>query len=181
MPNARTEELLIEFRLKVHELERICKVEGVTILVYCGLRTCDEQARLYRQSRGRSEIQQKQQSLVDRGLPFLAEIIDTVGPQPGTLGKHVTKAGPGESWHQYAGAADCVPLKNGKAMWANDDPGWEIYGAVAEHLDLNWAGNWPNFKEMPHIQLSNINNPITFYKDPDKIRAVLTRANSFSS
>ena len=170
--------LVPEFRIKVNELVRICSQEGVEMLVYCGLRTCEEQAKLYRQSRKRKDIDQKAQSFRDRGFDFLADTLYDVGPQPGTLGKHVTKAGPGESWHQYALAADSVPLIGGKAMWSNDDPGWDIYGAVARHLDITWAGDWPSFREMPHIQLYKTSSPLTQFREPDTIKTMLVEAKS---
>ena len=162
--------LKVPFRIKVNELVRICATEGVDILVYCCVRSCREQAQLFRKSRNRQEIEQKAQSLTDRGFPFLAQILFDVGPQPGTYGKHVTKAGPGESWHSYGYAADSVPTLGGKPQWESGTPEWDIYGAGAEHLGLNWAGNWRGFKEMPHIQFHEISNPLVFFKDPKVIK-----------
>jgi peptidoglycan LD-endopeptidase CwlK len=170
--------LLPEMRIPMHELLRVGQQEGIEILCYCGMRTCVEQAMLFRQSRSRAEIDKKKQSLTDRGYPFLSEVLDFVGPQKGTLGKHVTKAGPGESWHQYGLAADCVPLIAGKAMWEVSHPHWRIYGEIAMHLGLTWAGSWTSFKEMPHVQKPITSNPLNTYKDPAGVRQILERAKS---
>lgn len=149
-----------DFRLKARELVRICALDGVEILPYCGVRVCSAQAKLFRQSRTLREIERRAQSLRDRGYSFLADILLNVGPQAGELGKHVTNAGPGESWHQYAMALDCVPVKYGKALWGSNELGWKVYGSAANHLGLTWAGDWTGFKELPHIQLYPASTPM---------------------
>ena len=169
-----TVNLLPPMRIRARELKRICReTENVDILIYCGERTCDEQAKLFRQSRTTAEIRSRQQSLRDRGFDFLADNIDSVGPQRGTLGHHVTKAGPGESWHQYRLAFDGVPRVGGKLMWEKEHPHWEIYGEVAMLLGLTWAGNWKNFVEFPHCQLHTASNPLNYYKTPTAVREAL--------
>ena len=170
--------LTVEFRLKVNELVRICSSEGVEIHPYCGLRTCAEQAKLFRKTRSRKDIEQKMQSLRDRGLPELAAVLELVGPQEGILGQHVTKAGPGESWHQYGRAVDCVPLVGGKAMWSDAAPEWKIYGIVANQLGLTWAGDWVSFKEFPHVQQWPSNSPIQYLGRADLVLAQLREIKS---
>src|SRR3990167_6126603 len=159
MPNDVLAPLHSEFRLKMRELVRICLEDGVTILPYCGIRLCSEQAKLFRQSRALQAIEKRAPSLRDRDFGFLAQILLDVGPQPGALGRHVTNAGPGESWHQYAMAADCVPVRLGKAVWEGDDPAWKVYGSAAKHVGLTWAGEWVSFREMPHVQLYAASSP----------------------
>lgn len=170
--------LSTDFRLRVQETLRICEGDNLHMLPYCTLRTCEEQARLFRKTRTLQEIRQKQQSLRDRKLPFLADVLDVVGPQAGELGRHVTKAGPGESWHNYGLAVDCVPLKDGKAVWEESAPEWKTYGEAARIAGLQWAGTWQDFREMPHIQSLPFPNPITHYKDPAKIKEMLLLAGS---
>jgi peptidoglycan LD-endopeptidase CwlK len=162
--------LNLNFRIKVLELARICRDNGVEMKIYCGIRTAEEQAILFRKTRTRAQVEQKAQSLTDKGFPFLAKILFDVGPQTGTLGKHVTQAGPGESWHQYGLAVDSVPILYGKALWEPDTPEWEIYGAVAGYLGLDWAGNWKGFKEMPHVQMHRVPSPLSFFNTEDKVR-----------
>ena len=150
-----------EFREKIESVVRRCTAKGFELHPYCGLRNCREQATIFRKSRTIEEIRIKVQSLRDRGAGELADILIGVGPQEGTLGQHVTKAGPGESWHQYAVAVDCVPLIGGKALWENSAKEWQVFGSTAASEGLTWAGTWSTFKEFPHVQLPSGNNPLT--------------------
>lgn len=161
-------------RIRAMEVKRICRdVAGADIFIYCGERTLAEQAKLFRQSRTTAEIRSRQQSLRDRGFDFLADIIDSVGVQDGTIGQHVTKAGPGESWHQYKSAFDSVPRVGGQLMWNKDHPHWEVYSSAAELVGLTWAGNWKTFVEYPHCQLHTASNPINYYKTPSVVLEAL--------
>ena len=69
-----------------------------------------------------------------------------------TPGKIVTRARGGQSYHNYRVAFDVVPLKNGKPIWNSSDPVWQQIGAIGKHCGLEWAGDWPSFKEYPHFQ-----------------------------
>ncbi len=171
-------QLVPEFRLKTHELDRLCGVEGVPILFYCGLRICQEQAILFRRSRTQREVEQRIQSLADRGYPFLADSLASVGPQPGKLGEHVTMAAPGESFHQYGLAVDGVPTIGGKLLWNASAIEWQTYGLVARHLGLCWAGDWTSFPEYPHVQLAQTKSPLTYFKSPALVEQALREAGS---
>jgi len=166
--------LQFDFRLRVFEAIRICLNFETEVLCYCTIRTPEEQAILFRKSRTRKEIKQRIQSMTDKGFPFFAETLSKVGPQSGVLGKHLTNAAPGESWHQYGLACDCVPVVAGKALWNDDAIEWTIYGGAAEYTDLTWAGNWSlKSREYPHIQRYRINNPLSFYQSEELARASL--------
>jgi peptidoglycan L-alanyl-D-glutamate endopeptidase CwlK len=66
-------------------------------------------------------------------------------------GKIVTNARGGQSWHNWRVAFDFVPLKNGKAQWA-DTALFTQCGELAEACGLEWAGRWVKFKELAHCQ-----------------------------
>lgn len=171
--------LIINFNIKLFELQRICAQQDLDIQIYCVLRSCEEQAKVFRETRSKQEIKQKMQSYKDRDLEFLSDVLDSVGPQHSPAGSpHKTKAGPGESWHQYLLAADSVPISNGKAIWHDQAPEWEIYGAVANYLDLHWGGDWEGFKDLPHVQAVHTSNPLTQFKDPEIVREILVEAKS---
>ena len=68
-----------------------------------------------------------------------------------TVGKKVTNAKGGQSFHNYKVAFDFVPLVNGKAMW-NDSALFIRCGEIAESVGLEWAGRWKKFNEMAHCQ-----------------------------
>ena len=106
-----------------------CAVLGIDLLIYCTYRSNAEQAELH---------------TYGRTVP----------------GRIRTYAKPGESNHNItrngipaARAYDCVPVRQGKAIWDNDDPGWEIVGEEGEKLGLSWAGRWVRFREFPHFEL----------------------------
>jgi peptidoglycan LD-endopeptidase CwlK len=65
------------------------KTAGIDIKITAGMRTFEEQEKLYNQGRT-------------------------------TPGNIVTKAKPGQSFHNYGLAIDIVPIVNGKAVWENE-------------------------------------------------------------
>lgn len=69
----------------------------------------------------------------------------------------VTNARGGESNHNYACAADCTFLVNGKPSWDGNLP-WETYGRIAEKHGFFWGGRWTYEKDgihdKPHIQMT---------------------------
>lgn len=71
-------------------------------------------------------------------------------------GKIVTYAKPNSSAHQFGLAYDCVPLRQGKAVWgtkgADLDLWWHV-GRIGKSLGLEWAGDWTKFREFPHFQV----------------------------
>ena len=60
-----------------------CAARGFTMRPSAGLRNPFEQARLWRQSRAREEIEDKIQKFKAAGAMFLAHCIESVGPQHG--------------------------------------------------------------------------------------------------
>lgn len=77
--------------------------------------------------------------------------------QLAALGGSVTRAGPGQSWHQFGLAADCAFLRNGRIVIAETDPwaaeGYARYGEVARSLGLTWGGGWRSIKDFGHIEM----------------------------
>lgn len=175
--------LTIDTRIRIVEMIRIADEHfGVKIHPYCGLRTCEEQAKTFRATRTKREVQAKAQSYKDKGFPILAQVLLGVGPQGGELGKHKTKAGPGESWHQYGQAEDCVPIVNGRAIWDDKDPEdarmWAIYGHACEYVGLTWSGRWTSFKETAHCQLSQHSNPLNAFREEKLLVEALRKVGS---
>jgi len=148
-----------------------CANEDVDIMIYCTLRTLEDQARLYRQSRAWVEIKHKIEKFRARGLDFLADILQRVGA---CHGPHVTNAAPGESWHNYAEAFDAVPMIGGKPAWNYDDAPfeWTLYGEMVRDAGLNWSGDWKKFKEIAHSQKRHGSNPLKLYS-PEEIKKML--------
>lgn len=151
----------------------VCQKVGIDLLIYSTLRSLEEQAKLYRQSRSWIEIKYKIQKFRNRGYYFLADVIEEVGPSSGS---HVTNAAPGESWHNYAEAWDAVPLKCGKSLWKYKDAieQWEAYGEAVRQVGMYWAGDWISFREYPHAQLQKGSNPLKM-SNPENIHELLQK------
>lgn len=127
MASRRIEDLHPLLRGPAQEFKDECRKEGLDILIYCTLRSPEEQAALY---------------AIGRTVP----------------GRRVTNAKPGTSAHNYGLAFDGVPMFHGKPVWGTKGAAllmWQEYGAIAESLGLDWAGNWPRFREFPHVQIPN--------------------------
>lgn len=157
---------------KALRVQKSCAQNGLQILIYCTYRSLEDQARLYRQSRMRKEIEEKMREFRSRGYGFLADVIERVGP---CSGPHVTNAAPGESWHNYGKAFDAVPTLCGKPIWNYQGQGkkyWDAYGCAVRKAGLYWAGDWKSFREYPHAQLSNVSNPLKLLT-PAKARRAL--------
>jgi hypothetical protein len=126
------------------------------------LRSPFEQAKLWRQSRTTEEIQSEIEELRAEGADFLADCLESVGPQNGKL---VTNAIPGKSWHQWGEALDCFWVVNGKAEWSsvkkvNGLNGFQVYAEEGEGLGLTAGGHWSGLKDWPHLQLRSASSPM---------------------
>lgn len=72
-------------------------------------------------------------------------------------GDIVTRAMPGQSYHNYGVAFDCYPLDNkGNIVWSRDMKFWLPLESAAREAGLEWAGRWKSFQEFPHFQLKNL-------------------------
>lgn len=72
------------------------------------------------------------------------------------LGKRVTDAKGGDSFHNYRVALDVVPLVNGACVW-DDQALWARIGSIGTGCGLEWGGNWiaPHRTDKPHFQDPN--------------------------
>ncbi len=150
-----------EFLEKVNELLANCQSKHNLIMrPIQGVRTIEEQAKLWRQGRSGSVIRTQIKKLNDQGATYLAYVLNKVGPQPGNA--IVTNALPGDSWHNWGYALDCYVTHNGKLVFQNDDPlmatigkaGYETYAKEAKDIGLR-PGHYfsGKFKDRPHVQM----------------------------
>jgi peptidoglycan L-alanyl-D-glutamate endopeptidase CwlK len=71
-----------------------------------------------------------------------------------TPGQIVTKARPGDSYHQYGLAFDVVPIAYESAPdWNPSGPYWHTIGEIGESLGLTWGGRWSS-PDDPHFELN---------------------------
>jgi len=68
-------------------------------------------------------------------------------------GEIVTKARPGQSWHNFGRAFDVafVSPATGKLSWRPDYP-WTKLGEMGEAVGLTWGGRWKRFPDLGHFQ-----------------------------
>lgn len=157
--------LVPDFRSKLNGLLQACKGNGVEMRPYFGIRPPFEQAKFWRQSRTREEIMAKIGWLRAQGAPFLAECLESVGPQNGP---QVTNAIPGLSWHQWGEAVDCVWVVDGKSEWSTQKKvggvnGYTVYADQASALGLDPGGRWKSLKDWPHVQMRKTSSPAKIY------------------
>src|ERR1051325_8997540 len=155
--------LIPVFRSSIEKLLGNCRVRGVDMRPYFTVRTPFEQAKLWRQSRSRLEIDAEIQRLRRADADFLAHCLESVGPQHGDP---VTNALPGYSWHQWAEAVDCFWVVDGKAEWSTEKVvnglnGYKVYAEEAVKLGLNAGGLWHTLKDWPHVQRRPDASPAT--------------------
>lgn len=117
-------------RLKAIQWCTDCRKAGIDVLIYCTYRSDIEQAALYAIGR------------TIKGDGVSARL---------PMGRIVTNAKAGESYHRYRCAWDAVPLCNGKPMW-DDKAAYSKMGEIAATHGIEWAGNWTVMKETAHFQ-----------------------------
>jgi hypothetical protein len=151
-----------DFRASLEKTLDACAKVGVVMIPYFGRRTPLEQARLWRQSRTKQQIDAGIQKLKDHGAPFLADCIVSAGPQHGPP---VTGAMPGFSWHQWLEAMDCYWERDGDAEWSTDllgeKNGYRIFASKATAAGLTAGGYWQSLKDWPHVQKRASGSPIS--------------------
>lgn len=69
-----------------------------------------------------------------------------------TAGRKVTGAKPGQSWHNFSLAFDCVPVsKSGKCLWGRKDL-YRQLGRIGEEIGLKWGGKFLSRRDQPHFE-----------------------------
>jgi len=80
------------------------------------------------------------------GREFDGPILTKLNPLKGQRSRHCpNKNGLSE------GADIMVLDKSGVAK--SGDVGWKVLGMLANKHGLTWGGDWPRFKDMPHVEL----------------------------
>ena len=86
-----------------------------------------------------------------------------------TPGKKVTKAKPGQSFHEYRVAIDLYPLVNSKPDFSGSHIDlWKKIAECFKSEGFEWAYDWKTFKEMPHFQMTK-GNPLSYFQKGGKI------------
>jgi peptidoglycan L-alanyl-D-glutamate endopeptidase CwlK len=120
-------DLLEEMRGMATVHKQLCEANGIELLIYCTLRSNEEQTALY-----------------DSGRTAKGKIVTNA--RAGESAHNPDKDG-------YAHAYDCCPMVSGKPIWDTSDPKWAIVGKCGEEAGLSWSGRWTGkMKEMAHFE-----------------------------
>lgn len=141
------------FKEKVIQLLDNCKKRGAVLFTYTYIRDPWQQARLYRQSRTKSQINNAIKMLKDNKADFLAQVMEEVGVQ---YGRWASNSLPGCSWHQFENAIDSFVVDKGVAVWRRSNIGYQIYAEEAVKLGLT-AGMYFSRSDAVHVQMDNCN------------------------
>ena len=131
MSSRSLDDLDPETRGMARAFQDACHREGEDVLIYCTLRSNEEQAMLYAQGRTKP-----------------GKIVTNA--RPGQSAHNPLKDG-------KARAFDCCPMRGGKPVWGSsskeDAALWLKIGGIGESVGLEWSGRWTGkLKEMAHFQ-----------------------------
>jgi peptidoglycan LD-endopeptidase CwlK len=128
---------------------------GHTVDPYYGIRTLEEQAKLWRQSRTTAQVNAEIAMLQANGALYAASVMQSVGPQPN--GPQVT--------HTYLYSYHLI----GKACYIfvdGDTSGGPVYDVLATEalkVGLTPGRNWPEpATDSDHVQLGNAELAATY-------------------
>jgi hypothetical protein len=138
-----------DFSTKVKQLLDNCKKRGANLSVYCSIRDPWQQARLYRQSRTRTQINSAIKMLSNNKADFLAQVMEEVGPQYGKWASNSIV-----SFHSFGNAIDSYVVDKGVAVWRRSNIGYQIYAEEAVKLGLT-AGYYFTRSDAVHVQMGN--------------------------
>jgi len=113
---------------KIQKIQAAMEILGFHMIPTDGLRTTEEQQKLYAQG---------------RTTPG-----DIVTDADGVKNKSNHQAHDDGFGH----AVDCCFVVDGQASWDEKLP-WQLYGRMAQSLGLVWGGSWIKPVDKPHVQL----------------------------
>jgi peptidoglycan LD-endopeptidase CwlK len=105
--------------------EAACRVAGLPVLIYCTLRSIDEQATLYAQGR----------------------------TTPGRIVTNAKPGSSAHNFGLALDAVPLLAGKPAWKTTGQELLLWNQYGACARLAGLEWAGDWTRMREFPHVQM----------------------------
>lgn len=114
--------------------KQLCESQGVELLIYCTLRSNEEQNQLYAQGR-------------------TAKGSIVTNARAGQSAHNPNAHGQSEAY-------DCCPMIGGKPIWDSKHPAWAIVGSAGEEAGLTWSGRWTGkLRETAHFQNPSWSKP----------------------
>ncbi|WP_026692283.1 M15 family metallopeptidase [Peribacillus kribbensis] len=116
---------------KKDQLVKLAAEKGISVVITDGFRSAEEQDKLYKQGRTDS-------------------------------GRIVTNLRGGDSYHNFGLAFDyALKDKSGNIIWDieydgnnNGKADWMEVARIGKSLGFEWGGDWKNFKDYPHLQMT---------------------------
>lgn len=131
---------------KLLKFVEVAAYNGLYFAVFQGVRTWTHQRALYAQGRELLTEVNRIRRIVNLGP--ISEAANR---------RRVTKAKPGESWHNYALVADLVedgdPNKAGVQWSWKSNRNYLKLKPIVRSLRMTWGGFWKSFKDYPHMGL----------------------------
>jgi len=144
--SARLLDLALPVSKRVRATIETLELEGIYVRIVQAVRSWNQQAELY--AKGRTAPGEP------CSHPGGARSVGDCQEHP--LGLTVTKARPGQSWHNFGMAADLVPddpTKPGyQPIWDASHPHYGRLVAVATSKGLVCGAEWRSFPDYPHVQ-----------------------------
>lgn len=163
-------ELISSFRADYEHLLSDCRHAGKPMVCYFTVRHPIKQAKFWRQSRSALEVREGIAWLRAAGAIWIADIVESVGPQ---FGRWATNAVPGNSWHQWGEAADAYAEVDGRCSWDSvpgqvGGPGDAYYHFYAERaVELGLCPLGPVIGDWPHVQARQESAPSQLMSWPE--------------
>jgi peptidoglycan L-alanyl-D-glutamate endopeptidase CwlK len=149
-----------ELQDKAKQLIELCQKKNILINVTSGLRTLDEQNKLWRRAFGTPYILSVIENLRKLHCDYLAHSIERIGIQPaGRLG---TRLHGGLSWHNWGRALDfSVQDHQGCIIKIAEHPLLKEFGTLAKSVGLRWGGDFSSPDPL-HVQLDKKEIPTIY-------------------
>lgn len=92
--------------------------------------------------------------IITQGLRTIEEQNELYAQGRTRPGKIVTNAKGGYSYHNFGLAFDFALLNDDGSVSWNVNEKWKRVGTLGKQLGLEWGGDWKDFKDYPHFQLT---------------------------
>lgn len=148
-----------DFNEKLQQLITNMQYLGHTVDVTCGIRSIEDECRIFRRSRPTAVIEELVKQLQDDGAPYVASVLKGVGPQPtGPWGTNTLS-----SYHVIGRAADMIIDGNTAGDAA-------IYDILSDHCTVVGLVSGETFSgascDPGHVQLGE-GNLMNLYTWPE--------------
>lgn len=123
---------------------------GLEFELFAARRTPEEQAMLWKKSRGEAEILRAVEKMYESGAVWLAGVLATA-PRP--YGRWETNQLPGQSWHQWGEAVKVRLVSDTmRVVWNPNHVAYEKLALIARQVNLYPGYLWKN-RDAQHVQL----------------------------